>query len=171
MSEIAQINATDLEAVLPELAELLHDAVESGASLGFLPPLKLGEADNYWQGLQSSLADGSRVLLVARAAGQIVGTVQLELSTKANGLHRAEVQKLMVHRVARGQGLGRELMQAIEAQALQFERSLLILDTRQGDPAEALYRSLGYEYVGTIPAYARNADGELHATALFYKQL
>ncbi len=112
------------------------------------------------------------MLLVARVAGGLlVGPVQLDLATRANGLHRAEVSKLLVARSARRRGLGRRLMVALEAEARRLGRTTIVLDTRQGDPSEALYAGLGYQRVGAIPAYARNADGSLHATAFYYKLL
>ena len=77
----------------------------------------------------------------------------------------------MVHRAARRQGIGRALMQAVEEDARRLARTTLVLDTREGDPSERLYRSLGYIYVGAIPRYARSADGSLDATALYYKLL
>ncbi|MDP9313761.1 MAG: GNAT family N-acetyltransferase, partial [Chloroflexota bacterium] len=72
---------------------------------------------------------------------------------------------------ARQQGLGRALMLAVELAARQAERSLLVLDTRQGDVAERLYRSLGYVEAGVIPQYARSANGKLDACVFFYKLL
>jgi hypothetical protein len=55
-----------------------------------------------------------------------------------------------------------------QAAARRGGRSTLVLDTRQGDPSEALYRSMGWTCAGVIPRYARSANGELHATALYY---
>jgi len=143
--------------------------VDSGASVGFLPPLGTDEASRYWDSVASAVQDGSRVLLVARQADRPVGTVQLDLATRANGLHRAEVIRLMVHRDARRLGLGRALMLAIEAEARRLGRTTLVLDTRQGDPSEHLYRQLGWVLGGNIPRYARSADGSLHTTAFYYK--
>lgn len=37
--------------------------------------------------------------------------------------------------------------------------------------AEALYRKLGYSFVGNIPDYAANPDGSLAANAIFFKRL
>jgi hypothetical protein len=62
-------------------------------------------------------------------------------------------------------------MDAVESAAREAGRTLLVLDTRQGDIAEELYLSLGYTLAGVIPQYARSANGELHATSLFYKLL
>jgi acetyltransferase len=156
----------------PALVALLRDAVDGGASIGFLPPLGEAEAGAYWDGVVDALGDGSRVLLVARdPAGGIVGSAQLELAMRANARHRAEVSKVMVHRAARRQGIGRALMRALEQHAHRLGRTTLVLDTRQGDPSEALYRGLGWKPAGVIPRYAASADGTLHATALYYKLL
>jgi len=101
----------------------------------------------------------------------IIGTVQLHPSPKANSSHRAEVAKLIVHPAARGAGLGRALMQHAEAEARRLGRSLLVLDTRAGDVANHLYRSLGYAEAGRIPRYVRSANGALHETVIYYKEL
>ncbi|HEY8601090.1 MAG TPA: GNAT family N-acetyltransferase [Thermomicrobiales bacterium] len=169
---IETLTAPAAGVALPELVAVLADAVAGGASVGFLPPLVADDGRAYWRGVGAAIDAGSRVLLVARVGGgPIVGTVQLDLATRANGLHRAEVSKLIVARSARRQGLGRRLMLALETEARRLGRTTIVLDTRQGDPSEALYAGLGYQLVGVIPAYARSADGSLHATAFYYKLL
>jgi hypothetical protein len=47
----------------------------------------------------------------------------------------------------------------------------LVFDTRLGDSAEQLYRQLQYRDARIIPSYARNAEGTLDATIIFYKLL
>jgi acetyltransferase len=165
------VRAGDEARVLPGLVALLQDTVASGASVGFLPPLSEEEARGYWQAVFAGVADRSHVLLVASDAGEIVGSVQLELAMRPNGLHRAEVQKLFVHQSQRRRGIGQELMQAVEQVARERGRSLLVLDTRQGDNAERLYRRLAYQEVGVIPAYALSTTGTLDGTVFFYKNL
>jgi acetyltransferase len=44
------------------------------------------------------------VLSVALPVDRVVGSVQLELPSKSNARHRAELQKLLVLRTARRQG-------------------------------------------------------------------
>jgi ribosomal protein S18 acetylase RimI-like enzyme len=141
--------------------------VDDGASIGFLPPVGRGEAEDYW----AEVPGPGVVLLVAEQDGRIEGSVQLHLALRANGRHRAEVAKLMVHPRARRQGLGRLLMQHLEDVARRQGRSLLVLDTREGDPANDLYAKLGFVLAGRIPGYARSADGLLHATLFYYKDL
>lgn len=169
---IDPLTAEAARALRPALAALLRDAVDGGASIGFLPPLGEAEAAAYWDGVAAALEEGSRVLLAARdAAGTVAGAAQLELATRPNARHRAEVAKVMVHRAWRRQGIGRALMLALEAHARRLGRTTLVLDTRQGDPSEALYRGCGWQHAGTIPAYARSASGALDGTALYYKLL
>jgi acetyltransferase len=154
-----------------ELAALLIDCVESGASVGFIPPLSVSEALRYWDELAHDLQSGSRLLVVALVDTHVAGAVQLALCTKKNGLHRAEVEKLMVHTRHRSAGIGRALVERIEQLAKEHNRKLLVLDTRSGDIASLLYRKCGYIEAGQIPNYALSASGRLDATQFFYKQL
>jgi ribosomal protein S18 acetylase RimI-like enzyme len=168
---ISCLSPTEAEASLYPLSRLIEDAVGDGASIGFLDPMEKGEALAYWLSILPSLRDGSKLLLAAKRGGVIVGVVQLNLETRANGRHRAEVSKLMVHTSFRRRGIGRALMLAAETEARRLGRTTLFLDTREGDPSEALYRSLGWQLSGVIPAYARSSNGNLDATAFYYKLL
>jgi len=160
-------DATDLA---PWVA-LLRDAVADGASVGFVRPLTAAAAARYWVAVMADVNSGSRVLLSARVDGDLAGSVQLDCPDKPNAAHRAEVQKLLVLRRFRRRGVGRALLGGIEAIAASIGRPLLVLDTRRGDPAEALYRAAGYTFAGSIPGYAANPDGGLAANAIFFKQL
>jgi hypothetical protein len=62
-------------------------------------------------------------------------------------------------------------MLAAEDVARRSGFRLLTLDAKRGEAAEQLYRSLGWISAGTIPRYALNADGTLHDTVIFYKEL
>ena len=55
--------------------------------------------------------------------------------------------------------------------AKQEGRSLLVLDTREKDPSNLLYASLGFAEAGRIPAYAESADGGFDASVFYYKKL
>ncbi len=169
--QIRQVNPDDFASHREALCELLTDAVDSGASIGFLPPLSPAEAAEYWASVEAAIRDGSRVVLIALDEGGLIGSVQLDYAMRRNALHRAEIIKLMVHCSARRRGIGRALMLEAARVALGAGRTLLVLDTRLGDPSEALYRSLGYQTAGIIPRYARSASGELHATILMYQEL
>lgn len=169
--KIDRLSEGQAKALLPQLAALLQDAVDSGASVGFLPPLAYEAAEDYWAGTLKDVAEGSRILLFASEADELMGSVQLELATRQNGLHRAEVQKLFVHRRFRNRGIARSLMSAVESAAREAGRTLLTLDTQRGSAAEQLYAKYGYTQAGIIPQYALSGDGALHDTVLFYRLL
>jgi acetyltransferase len=152
------------------LTHLLVDSVHGGASVGFLAPLQYETASDYWDGVFSALGPGL-ALWIAEQEGQVVGSVQLALCQKENGLHRAEVQKLFVHSAFRGRGIASQLMTAAEGFARSEGRSLLVLDTQAGSHAEAVYQHLGWSRLGEIPNYAKSPDGTLHATAYYFKAL
>jgi GNAT superfamily N-acetyltransferase len=158
------------EADVRDLAQLLLDAVASGASVGFLDSLSADDAAAWWRAKLAS-ADPRAVFLVARDAEGIAGTVQLLPAAMPNQPHRADVAKLQVHRRARGEGLGRALMDAIESRARAAGFTLLTLDTKLGDVAETLYERTGWTRVGVIPNYALDPDGSSCDTVIFYKQL
>ena len=146
--------------------------MDGGASVGFLPPLGADEAAAYWGGVGGALEGKGRRLWIACDTGnRLLGSVQLDLEQRPNGSHRAELMKLMVRGAARRQGIGRALMEAAEAEARRLARTTLVLDTREGDPSEKLYRGMGWRPAGAIPRYARSADGTLHTTAFYYKLL
>lgn len=155
------------------LGDVLHACVHAGASVSFILPFSHVDATAFFHNkVLPAVKAGTTCLLVARESGKIVGTVQLDLDTPPNQPHRAEVKKLLVHPGARRQGIAKALMIALEDEARAAGRSLLTLDTRTGDSAEPLYRSLGYTTAGVIPRYSRRPESEeLDATTLMYKEL
>ena len=150
-----------------ELSTLLKTVVDEGASIGFLPPLEQKESIKYWQ----TVIAPEVILYVAKINNELAGSIQLHLVTKPNGIHRAEICKLMTHPSFRRNGIGRLLMQKAEERAKQENRSLLVLDTREGDPSNRLYKSLEYQEAGKIPKYAISPNGSLDATVIYYKFL
>ncbi|WP_448547779.1 GNAT family N-acetyltransferase [Thalassotalea fusca] len=165
---------TSIEENISALSTLLVQCVDDDSSIGFLPLLEIAEAQEFWLDQSRKITCEDQVLLVAidnTNKHKIIGIVMLGLVQKANGRHRAEVEKLMVAPTARGQGVAQLLMNELESFARKNKRSLLVLDTRKGDPASNLYRKLGYQPAGEIPNFASNADGSMSATVYFYKEL
>jgi GNAT superfamily N-acetyltransferase len=171
LSPVVRIGPEDARERVSQLCDLLTDAVDSGASVGFMPPLSLEDALAYWASVIAAMREGSRVLLVAQEDGLVQGSVQLGLEMRGNGLHRAEMMKLFVHRRARRRGLARALLAEAERVAAGLGRTLLTMDTRKGGEAERLCESLGYVRYGEVPGYARSSDGSLHTTTFFYRRL
>ena len=180
--EIVALDADGYVAAIPGLAALLIDAVEGGASVNFLAGVTEQEAAAWWTARIPEIADGTTTAFVARSisaspaahragAGSIVGSTLLVRSRNANSPHRAEIGKVIVHRSVRRRGVGRALMDAAEARAVADGRWLLILDTEAGTAADALYRAMGWQELGTMPNHAYRADGVLAPTTYFWKDL
>ncbi len=166
---IEKLDAAAAASAERRLTEVLCACVDDGASVSYLPPLAADVARGVWKRVAADVAAGTRLLLAAWSHAELVGTVMLEFASSPNQPHRAEVQKLLVHPAARRRGLARAMMARLEAEALHAGKTLLTLDTRAGDAADALYRSLGWHEAGRIPGYALNADRTPCDTIFFWK--
>ena len=166
---VRRVHALD-DAQIDELATVLIDCVEGGASVSFMHPLSRDRAVAFWRRVAHGVAAGERALIVAEDAQGLCGTVQLVLDQPENQPHRAELSKMLVHRRARRQGLGAALMRAAEAAARECGKTLLVLDTAN-DEAERLYERLGWTRVGMIPDYALLPHGGLCGTTVYYRNL
>ncbi|MET9892653.1 GNAT family N-acetyltransferase [Streptomyces sp. NPDC006465] len=170
MTTVARLTAAELHAAVDELADLLTDTVEGGASIGFLAPLDHAAAVAWWRERAAAVSAGRLAVWVTRGGDRLLGTVALAFPDKPNSRHRAELVKLMVHRDGRGQGLGRTLLATAEKEAAAAGVTLLHLDTETDSPAESLYLSAGWTRLGAIPDYAATPSGELRPTTIFYKR-
>ena len=137
MDGIERLTAPVSDADYQDLARLLVDAVDSGASVSFLAPLRLDRAEAWWRDTIASARPGA-VFLVARDDEGIVGSVQMHPAWAQNQPHRADIAKLIVHRRGRRQGLATQLMTAVEEAARAGAYTLLTLDTVPETPADTL---------------------------------
>jgi GNAT superfamily N-acetyltransferase len=166
---IEVLEAAAAVSAVRRLAEILCACVDTGASVSYLPPLAADVARGYWKRIAAEVAAGTRILLAAWDDGVLIGTVTAEFASSPNQPHRAEVQKLLLHPTARRRGVARALMGRLETEALGAGKTLLTLDTRAGDAAEALYRGMGWHEAGRIPGYALSADRKPCDTIIFWK--
>ena len=169
--EVKRLTVAEATAELDALAEVLADAVEGGDSVSFMDGFGTGDARAFYESLLPEVERGTRVLLAAYVEGELVGTVQLVHAWPPNSQHRADVAKLLVHRRARGQGVGQALMEQLEREARADGKTLLILDTVAERSADRLYGRLGWTRLGTVPRYARDPDGSFCDATFFYKHL
>lgn len=155
---------------IDDLAALLIDCVEGGASVSFMHPLAPERAVAFWQDVAADVAAGARALLVAEDEEGICGAVQLVLKQSENQPHRAYLSKLLVHRRARRRGLGEALVRAAEETALVCGKTLLTLDTATAE-AERLYDRLGWSRAGVIPSYSQLPYGGYTDSVIYYRHL
>jgi GNAT superfamily N-acetyltransferase len=160
-----------LNAYIDDLADLLCDVVNGGASVSFLAPFSLDDAKVYWLKVDKAVQDNEMLLILALEDGKVLGTVQVALAWQANAPHRAEIQKLLVHSAYRRRGIAAQLMQSAEAAAKNEGRWLLFLDTERGSGAEPFYEKIGYTRAGIIPQHSLNGAGKYEDTVIFYKLL
>jgi len=169
--EIRRLNAVDAGAHLSDLARVLVDCVEGGASVSFMRPFGQSDAEAFFRKVITGVEAGERILLAAFVDSKLVGTVQLLTAMPPNQPHRAEIAKMLVLRSARGRGIGEALMRSAEECALEAGKTLLVLDTVQGGAAERLYARLGWTKAGVIPKYALMPDGSWCDTVIFWKSI
>jgi GNAT superfamily N-acetyltransferase len=156
---------------LSGLVNVLIDCVAGGASVSFMHPLTQERALEFWRRVARDVESGDRALLIAEDAIGICGTVQLVFGLPENQPHRADLAKMLVHRRARRQGVGTALMRAAETTALEFGKTLLVLDAVTGGDAARLYERLGWQRVGDIPGFALWPRGGLCSTTYYYRDL
>lgn len=169
---ISVLDEREFVTAIPDLATILVDAVESGASVGFELPFSHLDAERWWRSLLPDVAARRVLVLGLREQPEaVIGTAQLHLAQMPNQRHRADVAKVLVLRSERKKGLGTALMGAVESFAKQHGRTLLVLDTITGSDAYRMYERLGWTRAGEIPRYATMPDGTLAPTTYFYKEL
>ena len=169
-AEILVLEAAAAKAAIGELADVLADCVEGGASVSFMLPFNRDDAAKFFEKVIASIARNETVLVAAKLNGRVVGTVQLGIDMPPNQPHRADIKKLLVHRSARNHGLGAKLMQRAEQEAKARGRTLLVLDTA-GSEAERLYVRTGWQRVGVVPDYAMWPDGGFCDTTFYWKRV
>lgn len=170
-AEIRRLNAAEATKCLSDLAEVLVDCVEGGASVSFMPPFGQAEAEAFFRKVIQGVEADERILLAAFLDSKLAGTVQVVTALPPNQPHRAEIAKMLVLRSARGRGLAAALMRRAEECAKEAGKTLLVLDTPQGSAAERLYRKLGWVKAGVIPKFALNPDGTWCDAVIFWKAL
>ena len=130
-------------------------------ALGALDSMGRGVLERSYRDIVAALDDRDRMLLVAEEDSQIQGMAQLVFSGATNADHRAEVQRIGVSAAARGRGIGRQLMAAVEEMGRESGITLLWLTTHEGTDARLFYEAIGYTKMGTMPNYSRRPDGTL----------
>jgi GNAT superfamily N-acetyltransferase len=139
-------------------------------ALGHVEPVDPAVLEAEWRTAVAALGE-DRALLVAVRDGAIVGTAQVVRSGAANARHRAEVQRVAVALDARGRGVGRALLGAVDDAARGLGVTLLWLTTHADTDACRFYAEAGYTELGVMPRYSARPDGSLSPGAFFYREL
>lgn len=180
MAAVTPISATSSTAVeklerlkgadLHDLCDAAELAIKDGGGFGWVEPPQREVMERYWRGV---LAVPGRTLFVGRLDGVIAGSTQLLRPPPNNEAQRfaATLTSNFVAPWARGHGLARKLVEAVEAEAAAEGYEVLQLDVRETQAAAIqLYHRMGYIHWGTNPIYAR-VKGRTLAGLYFYKIL
>jgi GNAT superfamily N-acetyltransferase len=164
-------NFQEFADAIPRLAEILIDAVSSGAGVSFIVPPTQEEAERFWKNLSRAIGAGEIFCFLAEVDDEVAGVVLLMRATAQNQPHRADIAKLLVHRNSRRQGIGSKLMTAAEAHARHIGLKLITFDAVAHGAVEEFYKDLGFVVAGYYPKYAYALNHRLDDTALFFKEL
>lgn len=115
------------------------------------------------------LAGPGATLLVAADAGGLLGSA---LAFRRRGSRASRLYSLATAPAARGRGVARALLAAVEADAVARGAERMRLEVRADNTAAiALYEHTGYVRIGELPAYyddgadARRYEKKLHLNA------
>src|SRR3954452_3748484 len=150
VEEVTRLRGADLNDIC-DAADL---AIREGGGFGWIEPPDRDVMERYWQGV---LMVPERRLFVGRLDGVIAGSAALVLPPRNNEAQRrsASLTTSFVAPWARGHGLGRRLILAVEGAARESGIRILNLDVRATQTrAIVLYESLGFIRWGTHPYYA-----------------
>ena len=86
-------------------------------------------------------------------------------------LDEAELLLIAVRPDMRNQGVGRKLLDLFADDAKTFGHSRLLLEMREGNPAEFLYRSFGFTEIGRRKEYYKSINGNRLDALTFEKIL
>lgn len=167
---IEEFKGTDLSDLCDAAEATLTDS--EGFTIGFSRDgaLVREQLESYWKGI---LLVPDRRLIVGRLDGMIAASIQYVKPSATNhtSSFAASVENHFVAPWARGHGLARALLRAVERKARSEGIKLLKLSVRANLTAAVnLYEGMEYKHWGTLEKYEM-IDGEMLAGCFYCKDL
>ncbi|MFD4413018.1 GNAT family N-acetyltransferase [Streptomyces sp. NPDC058466] len=160
---IREANTADWPAIWP----FFHRIVAAGET--FTYPVDLGkeEAREWWM-----LPEPARTVVAVDQAGTVLGTAKMNRNHLGNAAHIASAS-FMVDSAHEGRGVGRALCRhAVEwARAAGFRGMQFNAVVETNTRAVGLYRSLGFEVLGTLPEGFRHPGHGYVGLHIMYRAL
>jgi ribosomal protein S18 acetylase RimI-like enzyme len=159
-----------LEHDITDLCEATNAAIIEGGGFGWLEPQERDTLTRHFRGV---LLVPERELFLARLDGRVVGSAQLARPPRYNEAQAigAQLTHAYIAPYARGFGLARKLVRAVEERAAALGHRVLNLDVRETQAAAIqIFEALGYTRWGTHPAYAR-VRGQIVAGHFYHRML
>jgi len=152
------------------LVNLLKDSVANNYSVGFMQDSTEADFEKFWLD-EIEMCDSENGIFLAFTGDQVLGSVIVTRELRANGRHRAQFRKLLVHSNAQKMGIGTALEKLATNYAKDIGLKLLYLDSATSYLIDGVYEKWGWKKSGEIPNFAKNPDGSLVSTWFFYKLL
>lgn len=127
----------------------LDDAADLQAHC--LPRNSVDEVRDHIRECLAAANEPQQLYLVAEVEGHAVGQAILMRSAHGLRAHRVEVAGLVVAQRYWRQGIARRLVEACRVRAAALGITLLEVGARGGEPAEEVYRRLGFIEWGRLP--------------------
>ncbi|MFW0778022.1 MAG: N-acetyltransferase family protein [Rickettsiales bacterium] len=157
-------------ADLTELVQATEDAIREGIGFNWVLPPGKDILETYWKGV---IVVPERVLFAARLDGALSGSVQLLKPgpSKETTSFAASVEAHFVAPWARGHGMAKMLLEAVEREARAQGFSIIKLSVRKTQEAAIkLYEENGYKKWGTLPYYEFES-AQMISGYFYYKNL
>ena len=156
--------ASDWPAIWP----IFRRVVASGDTYTYDPDIGEADARTAWLHVD----DGRTVTFVAELEGTVVGTAIVKPNLPGLGDHVANAG-WMVDPDRVGQGIGRAFALGViqQARELGFRAMQFNAVVATNERALALWRSLGFEVVGTVPDAFRHAGADETDLCIMYRRL
>ncbi|MFC3571047.1 GNAT family N-acetyltransferase [Paracoccus simplex] len=107
-------------------------------------------------GMIAARRAAGREFLVAEAGGAVLGLVSYDQFRSGNGYAHCMEHTVILSAAARGRGVGRALMAAVEGHARAGgAHSMIAGVSAENEAAVAFHRAIGYRQVGQVPQAGR----------------
>jgi L-amino acid N-acyltransferase YncA len=155
-----------VDADWPAIWPFFREIAAAGETYAYDPDIDEAAARELW------MVGAPGVTFVAESDGTVVGSASAYPNRAGPGSHVASAS-FMVDPAHAGKGIGRALGERVIAwatdagfHAMQFNA---VVETNT--PAVALWRSLGFEVIGTVPEAFRLPDGTLTGLRVMFRRL
>jgi len=172
VEKLTGFKGSDLEDLCDAMEKTIADAGTGLFSVGFnwveAPPRE--KLESYWKGL---LLVPERTLFVGRIDGVIASSIQIIKPPPSNQAQSfaATMREHFVAPWARGHGLAKLLLKAVEEECVAQKLKILKLEVRASrDAAISLYESFGFKRWGMLDKYEM-VGGNYIAGYFYYKDL
>jgi ribosomal protein S18 acetylase RimI-like enzyme len=159
---IRRLAAADLPAYKRLRDEMLKAHPEAFTSDAIEEQAK--EPTDYLHRLGLDRRERGQFVLGAWRRERLIGAIGCERDPRRKGRHIGHIVGMMVRPEARGQGIGRDLLQGLigECRRIDGMEMLTLTVTAGNAPAVRLYESSGFVVYGNLRRAIRLVDGEYH---------